>query len=220
MGELSKTRRQEAVECDRELAALVSAKLEEFVQIGLRLRRMGQLYDELGFKTFEQYAKDRFGYRRPYAYQLMDAAELRQRLPDLPAVAGAVSASADRADGELAWNESQMRTLLRLKSPTLAVAVAREVVKEVKAKQKKGEKVNLGEIVRAHAKKELGPQPRPDPPGPDQTVLRWTGELSRVAAEIEEMPGEALAEFAGKFPAVTQDFAAAIERLHKAWQVA
>ncbi len=64
--------------------------------IGTSLReiRDQNLYPLLGYSTFEDYAEDRWGYSRPYAYQLMDTplvvtalsaiADIKQPLPDFP----------------------------------------------------------------------------------------------------------------------------------------
>ncbi|MFF2123449.1 hypothetical protein ACFVXH_39595 [Kitasatospora sp. NPDC058184] len=64
--------------------------------IGTSLREIRDqgLHSLLGYDTFEDYAEDRWGYSRPYAYQLMDTplvvtalsaiADIKQPLPDFP----------------------------------------------------------------------------------------------------------------------------------------
>lgn len=65
----------------RELERTISNGVKSFVEVGNALKaiRDGRLYREQ-FKTFELYVKDRWNFDRTRAYQLIDAAEIRDDL--------------------------------------------------------------------------------------------------------------------------------------------
>ena len=84
---------------------------------------------------FKEYLTAKWEWSERRAYQLIDAAEIRLKLPNLPLIE-----SQNEQDVQSALNETQMRQLGRLKSPTKAKAIAERVVKEVKERKKKGEK--------------------------------------------------------------------------------
>lgn len=218
MNDMVKSRLEEAKECDRELAEALAAHMENFVRVGLLLERMRKgLWKELAFKSFEAYVKERFEMSKQRAYQLMDAAEIRLKIPDLP---DPDPASQQVVDSEpAAWNEHHMRQLGRLASPSKAKAVAERVVKEVREKRRKGEKIKLGSIVRKHVNEALGiTQERKEPePGPMflDLVQQWIGKLQGIADIIEQTD---VRQFVKEEPGFTKDLAAAIARLQKAWE--
>ena len=217
---LTTSRLQEARDCDRELIEALAANMENFVRVGVLLDRMrGGLYDELGFKSFEAYVKDRFDMGRTQAYRLIDAAQIRLKLPDLPEPECPQVGDTDKDSAPLAWNERQMRELGRLKSPTKARAVAERVVKEVKEKTARGEKVRLGSVVRKHVDEALGTDrkpPKPEEPTFAEVIRRWCEEVKGMAVVIEETD---LERFSKDEKGLCKDFAAAVARLAKAWEV-
>lgn len=83
-----------------DLEAVISKAEFAFAFTGLALAKIRdeKLYREAGHKTFEKYCKDRWGFSRKRAYQLIDAASL----------AGFLSTNVDI----LPTNESQIRPLV------------------------------------------------------------------------------------------------------------
>src|SRR5262245_42164868 len=223
--EMTRTRLQEAQDCDRELVELISANLEKFVRIGVLLDRMrgpnphrGGLFSELGYKSFEAYVKDRFDWSYRHAVRQIEASQLRLRIPDLPL------SEPDHGGQDPApvWTESNMRDLGRLQSPTKAKAVAEKVVKDVKDKREKGEKVKLGSIVRKRVQEALGPMPKPAPreePGFAVVVRGWLEEVKGMVGILQTLSEDELKLFGRDESYLAKDFAAAVGKLAQAWEV-
>jgi hypothetical protein len=210
MNELEKSRKDRLRACERALAE----HMEEFVKVGLALReiRDDKLYREDGYETFEDYCKQKWELSYAYAYKVIEAADLRLKLSD----------TLTTCQGEV--TESQMRQLGRLGSDSKAKAVAQRVVKEVKEKKARGEKVKLGSVVRKHVDKALGvergPKKQEELPDFAEVVGKWLGQIQGFADVIEKLADDTLRRFGADQPKLTKDFAAAVARLEKAWHVA
>lgn len=72
--------------------AIIEAGLATFVEVGQALARIrdGRRYRLEGYATFEAYCRERWNLSRPRAYELMEAAQVAERMsgiPDIPAIA-------------------------------------------------------------------------------------------------------------------------------------
>src|SRR5262245_18258337 len=116
MSEIDKSRNERLRACEKALAE----HMEEVIKGGLAVKeiRDDKMYQEDGFKTFEDYCKGKWGITKQRSYQLMDASELRLKLPTLP------EPNESQQPVDSSWNESQMRQLGRLGSDSKAKAVA------------------------------------------------------------------------------------------------
>lgn len=100
-GQLSKIETQQLCRCEDTIRRGVKI----FVEVGLALReiRDGRLYREK-YATFHEYL-ERWDLSRPYAYQVIDAAEVVEEMSGIPDI------------GVVPNSVSQARALLRLKEP-------------------------------------------------------------------------------------------------------
>ncbi len=73
---------------------------------------------EDGFETWTDYLKTRWEMSQPYAYQLIQASEYREKLPPI-------------ATGNSEWSERSVRELTRIPDKQQAARVAAKIVKEV-----------------------------------------------------------------------------------------
>jgi hypothetical protein len=66
-----------------ELETRIERGLQTFIDVGLALLeiRDRRLYREAGFKSFDTYCRERWGWSRDRGYQLMQAAEVVQSMP-------------------------------------------------------------------------------------------------------------------------------------------
>ena len=206
MTELTQSRKQRLRACE----TILADHMEEFVKVGMALReiRDERLYKEDGFETFEAYCKKKWELSKRYAYRIMEAAEIRLKLPSPQG--GPVGHS----DGPQ-WTERSVRELGRLGTTTKAKAVAERVLKAV---EKDGGKLT-STIVRKHVDEEMGikrGKPKPQPvPSFSQVVYGWAGKLNGIADVIDAVPKDALRLFGKDEPKLANDLASAIERVKK-----
>ena len=75
-----------------ELEAVIERGLKTFVDVGTALLeiRDGRLYRK-DFDTFEDYCRERWGFKRSYAYELIDAASTMANLSGIPDTPKSVS---------------------------------------------------------------------------------------------------------------------------------
>jgi hypothetical protein len=131
--------------------AVIERGLSTFVHVGTALAaiRNERLY-RATHATFADYAADRWGFGRSYAYRMINAA----------GVAEAVSPIGDIR------NEGQARELSGLDP-----GVARETYE--RARQESGTEQPTAQDLR-DAREQLGPRPAPEPdPEPDADVTKW-----------------------------------------------
>lgn len=203
-----RSRSQRLKDCEK----VLYAHLEDFVHVGMALAeiRDDRLYREDGHKSWSDYLKankERFGITgRSYANEVIAAARLRQSLP-LPEQA---------ARGGLSWTEKSVRPLKKLGSTSKAKHVAKKAIEEAE----KSGKPLTSTLVRKHVDAELGIdrsklKPKEPPPMFEDVILRWTGDLERMAMQIQDVTPDALVLFAKNHPAKAKALAAAIETLEK-----
>jgi len=199
---VEKSRKQRLRACE----SVLLEHMEEFVRVGMALKeiRDDRLYEVDGHASFKAYLKsagNRFGIKQAHAYRLMEAAELRMKLPVLQT-------------GESRWTEGSVRELKRLGSPNLAKSVAGTIVKEA---EKDGKKLTSG-LVRKHVDQRLGVSRKPKPaklPEFSDIIFRWVGRLSGLADLLDSVPQKGLNYFAKNEPEMTKDLVDAIERVQK-----
>ena len=208
------TRLSQYEECHRRIAEAVSASMEDFVRVGMELARMRKLYDAGGYKTFAEYCKVEWGWSDRHAQRTMRAAEIRRHLPELPSP----ESRPDHSGRVLQWTEGSVRSLTELNTVAQAKTVAARVVKDVEKAQAAGEKVSLGKIVKARVDEAKARKESP-PPELHEAVKKWTTQVRRMAGWIERLEGDSPQLLAQSHPGVVKDFAEAIGRLAKAWDV-
>lgn len=103
----------------RDCEALINKHVEGFFAVGIALRivRDGKLYEQLGYKNFEAYCDDRFGFKRARASQLIAAADVTETVYNCKQITRGPT------------NEAQVRPLVNL-DPKQQIAVWKKVVKK------------------------------------------------------------------------------------------
>jgi hypothetical protein len=93
---------------------IIERGLDTFVEVGMALLeiRDGKLYQQKGYKTFEQYCRERFQLERRHAYRLMDAAEVVENVSNWTQIVPATESQArpltslPREEQPAAWQEA------------------------------------------------------------------------------------------------------------------
>jgi hypothetical protein len=202
MSQMTKSRKQRLRACEKVLIE----SMEEFVRVGMALKEIkdDKLYEEDGHADFRSYLKanrSKFEFTERHVYRLIEAADLRMKLPTDPG-------------GHSPWTEKAVRELKRLPADTKAKAVAARVIKEV---EQNGGKLT-STLVRKHVDEALGVDRKPKPkPKPQlhEVVSRWAGQLNGIADVIENVPDDAISVFAQDHKQHAKELAAAIERVEK-----
>lgn len=215
------SRKEQYQECHRRIGEAVAEAeaeavraLEGFVMIGQELTRMKGLYDQGGYKTFEEYCKAEWGWTDRRAQQLMRASEIRPRLPELPA------ADEGERPVRLEWTEWTVRPLLALEPPDFK-KVCDKVVKEVEKAIAANEKPSLGGIVRRLVKEVKDKKKEKELPDFSELVQKWGKQIRRMSRQLEGLTESVdWAEiFVEDQPGVVKSFTEALEQLQKAWEV-
>ncbi len=179
-----------------ELECVLSEHMEEFVRVGLALReiRDDKLY-KAEFDTFEAYCKGRWEIGDRYARRLIDAAELRMKLPQKVGPGGPV------------WTEKSVRELTRLPTSIKAVVMAKHFVDTLGD----GGKI-AASAIRKLVNQELGVVPQKKSRDEAKIKLldylvRWKGRLEAFAEHLEALPQDAMQIIREEDPYVMKNIA-------------
>lgn len=216
-GSLIPTRLSQYQECHQHIAEAMASGLETFVKIGLELKRMRTLYDAGNYKTFEDYCQKEWEWSYARAGQMMRAAEIRVYLPDLPRPIG----GQQHGVAVVEWTEGSIRPLTTLDTTADVKRIGARVVKEVEKAIAAGEKPRLGAIVKRLVEEVKERKKEKETPELPEMVKKWAAQVRRLAGMIERLSGEgdALELLARDKADIVENFAEAIGRLEKAWEV-
>lgn len=170
-----------------EAEEVIERGIQTFTEVGNALLKIrdGRLY-RADFGTFEDYCRERWGFSRPRAYQLIEAADVVSTIVDtgLPAPA----------------NEGQARELSRVPEPERA-EVWRETVERTNGKP-------TAAAIRATYRRDPDPEPEPEPTRPEHEEKRpdpepgiWYG----GPAEPEPVPSPAPTRSSGPPPMTEEE---------------
>lgn len=109
-----------------ELEAIIQRGKQTFFEVGNALAQImeEQLYKEKGFGSFAEYCETVWGFKKTYAYQLVQSAELVKELP------ATVSAIAEK------MNPAQVRELVKIPKEKRETVIKNAVAKSKSARRK------------------------------------------------------------------------------------
>jgi hypothetical protein len=168
-----------------QLEAVIAEGMQTFVDVGKAIAEINEsLLYRSTHPTFEAYCKDRWGFTPQRAYQLMDAAEVHEQVPE-------------------AANERQARTL---------ASVPKEEQSEVwadakeRARQDGAERPTAKHVEEAVRARLLEPEPEPEP-DPEEPEADLALEMEDLIAENDRLRAQVAA-------LTTDDAVAALAEMH------
>ena len=139
------SRQERARTLTEEIRAEIEQSFESFYHVGIKLRNVEWRF--LGYLSFKEYLREELEITPTHAYRLMDAAELRPKLPESP-----IGHSANGA-----WTETKVRELLRLETPQDQVRVSRKICQHL---EKNPDEKFTAKLVRKFVEEEKAPKPK------------------------------------------------------------